>query len=330
MECHATTTQQVPWHERRSPNTIAYEKHILLSLMGRTVEDVSLKEKLGYEAIMGIIRHQVQSEVNWELISSLEQIGLDEISLKKGHKDFVTIVSAYLLEGRVQLLAVLKDRKKETVKQFLKSIPDTLKKTVKSVYSDIYDGFINAAKEVFGKRTRIVIDRFHVAKQYRKGLDTLRKQELKRLKEELTGEEYDKLKGSMWALRKSKLNCNKEDKALLKQLFKYSPSLETAYKLQNNLTKIFDTQTSIRYGKRRLKNWVVRVKKSTITGYDKFISTLESYMEDIANYFINRHSSGFVEGFNNKINVIRRRCYSIINVRHLFQRIFLDISDRKI
>ena len=230
---------------------------------------------MGYEAVMGIIRRQVQSEVNWELISSLEQIGLDEISLKKGHfedkvfekklyprKDFVTIVSAYL-EGKVQLLAVLKDRKKETVKQFLKSIPDPLKNTVKSVCSDIYDGFINAAKETFGKHTKIVIDRFHIAKLYRKGLDTLRKQEMKRLKEELSEEEYNKLKGVMWTLRKSKHNVNQEDKKLLKQLFKYSEALEIAYKLQNNLTNIFDTQTSRNGGKRRLNNWIIQVKDST-------------------------------------------------------------------
>jgi len=83
----------------------------------------------------------------------------------------------------------------------------------------------------------------------------------------------------MWTLRKSKINCNKPDKALLKRLFKYSHTDETAYKLQNDLTKIFDTQTSIRYGKRRLKNWIVRVSISTITCYNKFISTLESYFE---------------------------------------------------
>ncbi len=41
----------------------------------------------------------------------------------------------------------------------------------------MYDGFIHAAQEVFGKRVKIVIDRFHVAKLYRKGLDTLRKHE---------------------------------------------------------------------------------------------------------------------------------------------------------
>ena len=55
------------------------------------------------------------------------------------------------------------------------------------------------------------MDRFHVAKLYRKGLDTLRKQELKRLKEELSEEQYSELKGAMWVLRKKKekqkVNC---------------------------------------------------------------------------------------------------------------------------
>jgi len=118
--CHGkpTTTQQVSWHERRSPNTIPFENHILLGLIGSTVEDVSQREGIGYEAVMGIVRRHIKTKVDWDSINQLQQIGLDEISLKKGHKDFVTIVSAYI-EGSVQLLAVLTDRNKETVKTFL-------------------------------------------------------------------------------------------------------------------------------------------------------------------------------------------------------------------
>ena len=138
MDCDGkpTTTQQVGWHERRSPNTIPFEKHILLSLMGSTVEDVSQREGIGYEAVMGIVRRHIKTKVDWDSIKQLQQIGLDEISLKKGHKDFVTIVSA-CINGSVQLLAVLTGRQKETVKDFLESIPDKLKKTVKSVCSDM-------------------------------------------------------------------------------------------------------------------------------------------------------------------------------------------------
>lgn len=323
-----TTTQQVPWHTRRSPHTTAYERHVILTLIGRTVEEVSVQEGIGYEAVMGIIRRHIQREVDWNKIDKLEQVGLDEISLKKGHKDFVSIVSARV-DGQIELLGVLRDRKKDTVKEFLQSIPDRLKKTVKSVCSDLYDGFINAAKEVFGKRTRIVVDRFHVAKLYRKGLDTLRKQELKRLKEELSEEHYSELKGVMWVLRKKKAKLTKEDKVLLRKLFNYSPSLETAYQLQNDLTTIFEMNISRSGGKRRVKNWMSRVKESGIHCYQKFIATLDFYLEEIVNYFVNRHSSGFVEGLNNKIKVIKRRCYGILNAEHLFQRIFLDISGRR-
>jgi transposase len=115
----------------------------------------------------------------------------------------------------------------------------------------------------------------------------------------------------------------------LKKLFNYSPSLETAYPLQNDLTHIFEMNISRSGGKRRIKNWMVRVKASGIKCYKKFMATLDSYLEHIVNYFIHRHSSGFVEGFNNKINVIKRRGYGLLNTEHLFQRIVLDISERR-
>src|SRR6266852_6722618 len=83
-----------------------------------------------------------------------------------------------LLDTLIFILGVLENRKKITVKTFLSGMPRKLRKTIKAVCSDMYDGFIHAAQEVFGKRVKIVIDRFHVAKLYRKGLDTLRKHEL--------------------------------------------------------------------------------------------------------------------------------------------------------
>ena len=324
-----TTTQQVPWFIRRSPHTIAYEMHVLSQLIGGTVEEASEREGIGYEAVMGIIRRHIQTEVDWDTMDRVEQLGLDEISLKKGHKDFVVIVSARIGK-EIKILAVLKDRKKDTVKKFLSVIPKRLRKTIRSLCSDLYDGFINAAKEVFGKRIRIVADRFHVAKLYRKGLDNVRKQELKRLREELSEEEYKELKGVMWALRKNEKDLSKEDRVLLKKLFRYSPTLETAYRLQNDLTHIFNMELSRSGGKRRIKNWMRRVEESGTSCYKKFLSTLETYLEEIVNYFIHRDSSGFVEGFNNKIKVIKRRCYGILNIDHLFQRIFLDISGRKL
>ena len=75
----------------------------------------------------------------------------------------------------------------------------------------MYEGFIRAAKEVFGHKV-LIIDRFHVAKLYRGAIDTLRKQELKRLKKELPEDDYKELKGVMWMLRKPKEELRKEER----------------------------------------------------------------------------------------------------------------------
>jgi transposase len=46
----------------------------------------------------------------------------------------------------------------------------------------------------------------------------------------------------------------------------------------------------------------------------------------IGNYFKARRNSGFVEGLNNKIKVLKRRCYGLFNTESLFQRLFLDLQ----
>ena len=319
------TTQQFSWHEPRSSHTKAYDESLLLLLVNSTVEDVSIKEDVGYESIMGIIDRYILTEVNWKDIRRLEVLGIDEISLKKGHKDFVTIVTMRI-DNEIRILAVLKDRKKETVKAFFSRIPTRVRKTVRAVCSDMYDGFINAAKEIFHGKVKIIIDRFHVAKLYRKGVDTLRKAELKRLKDTLVKEEYAKLKNVMWIVRKDTNSLLDEEVKVLQLLFRHSPLLETSYKLSKKLTDIFNEDMQRSRAKRKIHAWIKHVKKSGICCFNTFISTLEERGEEILNYFIHRQTSGFVEGLNNKIKVIKRRCYGILNPDHLFQRILLDLS----
>src|SRR6266851_2880588 len=267
---HPTTTQQLSWYTPKSPYTKVYEAHILLKLVNSTVQDVCMKEDIGYEAVMGILDRHIQGEADWNQFTRLDVLGLDEISLKKGHRDFVTIATGRL-DDEIVILGVLPDRKKSTVKSFLSGMPRKLRKTIKAVCSDMYDGFIHAAQEVLGKRIKIVIDRFHVAKLYRKGLDTLRKQELQRLKRELSEEEYTHLQGAMWALRKPEAKRTDEEKDLLERLFIYSPQLKVAADVCNACTELFEKNMTKRRAKFALKNWMKRVKDSTLHCFDTFL-----------------------------------------------------------
>jgi transposase len=129
----------------------------------------------------------------------------------------------------------------------------------------------------------------------------------------------------MWILRKNTEKLTEEEKVTLKLLFGYSPLLELAYDFRNQLTDIFEEDISKEKARRKIKSWMKKVEKSELTCFDKFLTTLENRMNEITNYFYDRHSSGFVEGMNNKIKVIKRRCYGILTPESLFQRIHLDL-----
>jgi len=236
------------------------------------------------------------------------------------------VIISSKINGKTVVLGILKDRKKQTVKDFLSSIPNDLAKTIENVCCDMYDGFINAAKEVFGSKVNIIIDRFHVAKNYRGAIDTLRKQEMKRLKSELSEEDYKKLKNVMWLLRKKHNELVDEEKETLVLLFKLSPLLKKAYHFQNKLTAIFNQSLSQKQAKRKIKQWVKNIEKSELTCFNTFIKTLNKLWNEIINYFINRLNSGFIEGLNNKIKVLKRRCYGIFNVENLFRRVSIDLA----
>lgn len=327
LDCagHPTTTQHLSWHEPNSPQTRAYDTHVLLQLVNATVEDVSIKERLPYDVVLGVIERRIAAQVDWTRYIALGVLGLDEIALKKGHRNFVVIVTARLPEGQVAILGVLPDREKATVQRFLQGIPAALRATIHTLCTDMYESYLQAVREALPE-VRIVIDRFHVAQKYRDAADTVRKQELKRLKQELPKAEYQQLTGSLWAFRKNQADLSPEEHARLARLFAYSPELEAAHFLREELTTIFEQATSAAQAQEQIRAWQECVRHSGLSCFDDFLKTLDRWWTEITNYFAHRDSSGFVEGLNNKLKVLKRRCYGLFNLGHLFQRIFLDLE----
>lgn len=320
-----TTTERLDWHESNSPHTRQYDEHLLLQLIHTTIEDVRIKESVSYDSVLGALERQVSTEADWSRFRELSVIGIDEIALKKGHRDYVTIVTARLEDQRVVILGVLAGRLKDTVIDFLRTIPPQLCQTVTTVCCDMYAGYIEAVRQEL-PQAQIVVDRFHVARRYRAGADDFRKQERKRLQKELPTEDYQKLKGSMWAFRKNPDKLTPKERKVLNYLFRQAPKLKRAYLLREQLTAIFEAHITKAKAKIKLRAWVRRVRKSGLVCFDEFIKTLQHWWEEITNYFVARESSGFVEGINNKIKVLKRRCYGIFNLQHLFQRIYLDLE----
>ena len=320
---HPLSSERYDWVERRSKTTKGFDRYINRQLIHSTVEDVA--KKVSYEIVESALQRSVKKDVNWTQYTELTTLGIDEIALRKGHYEYVVIVSSKNKKGDLSVIAVLPNRLKETVKTFLESIPERLRKTVNSVCTDMCDSFVQSACEIFGERV-VVVDRYHVSKLYREPLDQLRISEMKRLKSMLPQEEYAKLDNMMWIVRKKHECLSDVEKDQLALLYKHSPKLKEMHRAALKLTHIFNMHQNRKTALTKLNRWIASIQKSGLSEFDGFINTLTKYKTTILNYFKERKNSGFVEGLNNKIKVLKRRCYGVFKTDTLFQRLFLDLQ----
>jgi len=322
---HPTTTQQLDWYNPNALHTKAYERHLILQLVNSTLTDVEAKEDVTADALLGILDRWIAKSVDWDALDPFTTLGIDEIALLKGHRDFVAVISAQTDQGHLHVLTVLPDRLKASVVAWLLTIPAAIRRRITTVCTDIWDGYIAAVQDVLPD-ARIVIDRFHVARHYRDGVDELRKQEVKRLKKEVPKQAHDDLKRTLWPFRKRASDLDSVEQERLDTLLAHSPALRQAYTLREELTVIFDTARSKADGLRRIQFWRQRVARSGLACFDSFLKLLDRWLDLIANYFIDHQTSSFVEGLNNKLKVLKRRCYGLRNVVRLFQRLTLDLD----
>ncbi len=242
--------------------------------------DVSRKCHVDYRTVDELIDRYIEKKIDFTKISKLGVLGLDEISMKKGYRDFVTLIT-YRIDSKVHILGVVDGREKENIVKFLRTIPVDLRRTIEACCCDLYEGYINACKEVFENKIPVVADRFHVRKLYRRSLVTLRKSELARLKKQLTKAEYLALKPAIAILRKQKDYFTEDEKTVVEKLFSLTPKLKQAYQFSRELTAIFDSHISEETAKEKISDWIVQVKESELNCFNKFMETLTKHMIEV-------------------------------------------------
>ena len=98
-----TTTQVLEWYDQRSPHTKAYDTYLLKQAVNSTIEDVSLRENVGYDADVGAVyRHM--TPVDWEQIDDSSTFGNDEVAMSKGRKNYAAIITTRQKDGKVRIL----------------------------------------------------------------------------------------------------------------------------------------------------------------------------------------------------------------------------------
>jgi len=89
--------------------------------------------------------------------------------------------------------------------------------------------------------------------------------------------------------------------------------------------RIFDETQDRAAAELALTAWIVELLEA-FPEMEGFVKTYERWQEEILNYLDGRHTSGVVEGINNKARVITKRTYGLKSASSLWTRLVLDLN----
>lgn len=145
-------------------------------------------------------------------------------------------------------------------------------------------------------------------------------------KQKLTKAERKEFRSRMWEFRQDPATRTAAEQAKLEALFAKLPELRKLYELRVEFKRIFDETTNRKRAKLALTAYLLKLIEAFPEMEQSFVLTYEIWQEGILNYFAGRHTSGPVEGINNKARVITKRAYGLKSARSLWTRLALDLN----
>jgi len=311
--CSNRFTEQFSFLYKNKSYTKRYAEWIHKIARKTDISFVSELESIGYKKAESIFYSISKEKIASKEELKFDKLGIDEIAMKKGHKDFVTVISDLTNSRPIE---VLKDRSKESLDEFFDGMSKKTKDRIREVSIDMWGPYYEVIKQHLPK-ARVVVDRFHVQKHLNDALSGVRR----KIQNGLSAEQKEAIKGSRWVLVKNVEDLNDEEKKKLYEVYASCPVLMKYHKAKEDFRQIFEKVNSKGYARKKVNRWIERVRKENLFLYGKFIETLQNWKGQILNYFISGTSNGFVEGLNNKIKLLKRIGFGFTNIEHFRLRI---------
>ena len=301
---------EVPWARPGSGFTLLFEA-LSMALIEKEMPVNKVADLLEEypQRIWTIFNYWISIAYDADDQSSVEQIGIDETSTRKGH-DYIT-VAADMKEKRVIHATPGKDSQTiGRIKSHLES-KGCPANQIQTACIDMSTGFI-AGMQTYFPDTDIVFDRFHVVKMLNEVMDEVRKRELK---------VHEILKGHKYLFLKNNKNLTARQKQDREQLIELLPTIGEAYRLKL-LFNDFWTFKNKDEAAGFLAYWCDLVQESGIYPFIKFTNTLKSHWSGLINFAESKISNGVMEGINNKIQLAKRRARGYKNSTNFINMIY--------
>jgi transposase len=298
---------KVPWAEPNSGFTLLMEAFLLGLAKVLPVAEVSRQTGVSEDRIWRLVRCRVDEawkEADW---SSLERLGVDETSTRKGHRYgtvFVEIDGKEHAPGRggskvARLLYFTPGKGKESFEDFAAELDrrEVPREQITEVAMDMSRAFIAGAGAEF-PLAEICFDRFHVMKLCGDALDQVRK--------DVAREHGGLPKGAMWALRGNASRLSDEQRELRESLCEQHAQIGRAHAIRDFLADAwhYDCREAAATHLKEVLSWCQRSRLEPMV---KLGRTIRRHWEGILGYYQNYTTSSALEAVNGLLQLAKRR-----------------------
>jgi transposase len=276
-----------------------------------SIKAVAEEQNLDWKTVKTLEMEYMQEQLDNRPPLCPRVIGIDEISVKKGHKYRIVVSD---LERGEPIWFGGEDRSEASMNKFYEELGLEKCKKIELAVMDMWKAFRNSAEKNIPEAA-ILFDKFHVIQHLNESLDRVRKDEHKRLKE-TEGEDY--IKGNKYTLLSRRENLKLQGSESLAKILKANERLNVAYLLKEKFDQLWgyknENDARIFFDK-----WKESLEGQNLKAYEKFAEMIERHWSGIARHCVLGAGIklGYVEGLNNKIRVFQRRAYGLRDEKYL-------------
>jgi len=322
--CGHFNSDEIPFRFGMTRCTIDLAKKICEDLStSESIKSVANRYGLKWDTVKNVSKAMLEDLKAREKKPEPVRFGVvDEFSIKKG-QNYATLV----IDGEKKYpLWIAKGRDKESFRPFFHKYPEPWYKKLEAFAMDQNAGYASVVKEEM-PNVIVVCDPFHMIKNYNDDvIEPVRKRFLRECARKGDIETSSLIKGSKRLLGKSFTgNLSEKEfdaKLTLEALLAKNKELDTCIHIREELQDLYSNCRDEEIMAMKWNQWCDMAEASDIPELVRFAKKKRAKSQEVINHAKFAISSGIIEGFMNKVKVIKRNAYGFRDLNYFFLRIW--------
>lgn len=311
INCRYIWYPQMPFSRPKKRVTRSFEQCVIRLMQFATIEHAAKLLGVSWGLVKNIHKTYLKQEYQNPDLGSIQYIGIDEFSIRKG-REYMTI---FINLETAEIIHAVEGKSIASISSFMLELKEKATH-LKAMAMDMNASYASAVK-TFLPHVDVVFDRFHVVGLLTNSIEEIRRDQQSRC----NAAGLKVLKGCRFLLLSNyeKLDHIKQDS--LDHLLEVNKPIALAHAMKEQI-RLFWGKGTVQDGAKFLACWIMDAIDSEIDELQKTGRTLLRHWKGLVNYFMHPITNGKTEGINNKIKTMKRQAYGFRDIEYFKLRLY--------